>query len=185
MKVLSKAIKLRVKAVQRWVAKHPRRAIVGTALGTMLVLVAAAKKGRCHPRLGTERYHLFDDFIAEAADRYGVNERFIRAVIQVESDFQPNCTSIVIRRGVRVQGARGLMQIMPGPLERCGVGNPFDPRGNILCGTGILRQNLNMYDGDLELALAAYNAGPGRARNPPADTREYVRRVLAIYTRRG
>jgi soluble lytic murein transglycosylase-like protein len=177
------ALKLKLKPIKRWVERHPLAVIIGGAMGTVLLLVAGGKKGRCEPRLGSDRYHRFDAFIDEAAALHRVDPRFIRAVIRVESDFQPNCTSIVIRRGVRVQGARGLMQIMPGPLERCGLANPFDPRGSILCGTSILRQNLNRYDGDLELTLAAYNAGPGRAHDPPAETREYVRRVLSYYRR--
>lgn len=170
--------------IKRWVARHPRAVLVGAAVSTGLLLAMGGKKGRCNPRLGPDRYHRFDAYIDEAAERYGVDRRFIRAVIRVESDFQPNCTSIVIRRGVRVQGARGLMQIMPGPLERCGISaNPFDPRGNIMCGVSILRQNLSRYRGDLELTLAAYNAGPGRAHTPPLATREYVRRVLSYYRR--
>lgn len=172
-------IRIRPKAIKRWVVRHKRGVLVGSAAFALLLF--GGKKHRCWPRLGADRYHRFDDFIDEASQRYGVDRRFIRAVIRAESDFQPNCTSIVIRRGVRVQGAMGLMQIMPGPARDCGLSNPFDPRGNILCGTSILRQNLNRYDGDLELTLAAYNAGPGRAHDPPASTREYVRRVLSYY----
>jgi soluble lytic murein transglycosylase-like protein len=172
---------LKLTTVKKWIGRHRREVIIGGAVGTVILLAVGGKKDRCAPRLGSERYHRFDAFIDEAAARYHVERRFIRAVIRVESDFQPNCTSIVVRRGVRVQGARGLMQIMPGPLERCGLANPFDPRGNILCGTSILRSNLNRYHGDLELTLAAYNAGPGRAHDPPAATREYVSRVLSFY----
>lgn len=171
---------MNARRVLSWLRDH--RTPVLAVSGVLVLGVLFGRKGdRCAPRLGSDRYHRFDAFIDEAAARYGVERRFIRAVIHVESDFQPNCTSIVVRHGVRVQGAMGLMQLMPGAAAGCDLSNPFDPRGNILCGTSILRSSLNRYGGDLELTLAAYNAGPGRAHTPPPDTVTYVARVLRFY----
>jgi soluble lytic murein transglycosylase-like protein len=154
--------------------QHPIGVAVGGLVGLASVIALINRKTGA--RIGPERYRIFDGFIDEASAAYNLEAPFIRAVIRTESDFQPN---VVSRKG-----AMGLMQIMPSAAERCGeavAANPFDPRLNILCGTSILAGNLVRYDGDLELTLAAYNAGPGRAFNPPLATRIYTARVLHFY----
>jgi soluble lytic murein transglycosylase-like protein len=89
---------------------------------------------------------------------------------------------------VSSKGAKGLMQLMDGTARELGVGNSFDPRQNILGGARYLRQMLDRFGGDLRLALAAYNAGPGAVERhgavPPfAETQQYVNRVLEHYGR--
>jgi soluble lytic murein transglycosylase-like protein len=116
--------------------------------------------------------------IAEAAAIYAVPERLIRAVIQVESGFDP--------RAVSPKGARGLMQLMPETAAILGVRNAFDPRENIHAGTRHLRAMMVRFRYDLRLAVAAYNAGVKpvaayRGVPPYPETRRYVRQVLRVY----
>ncbi len=121
------------------------------------------------------RSRSFDDLIEEQARRNGVRSDLVRAVIQVESAFNPHAVSD--------KGAMGLMQLMPGTARQLGVSNAFDPEENVRGGVAYLRQLLDRYDGDERLALAAYNAGPGAVERhgqtvPPfRETREYVSRV--------
>ncbi len=127
-----------------------------------------------------ERYPRYAAFIAEAAALYTLPESFLRAVIRVESDYNPNAVSHV--------GAEGLMQLMPGTAARMGVLDSFDPRQNILGGARYLRILANTFEGDLILTIAAYNAGEGAVIRhdgiPPYDeTRRYVERVLGWYYR--
>ncbi len=124
------------------------------------------------------RYRRFDPYIAEAAQLYQLPPAFVRAVVKVESDFNPRVVSHV--------GAMGLMQLMPRTAQSMGVRDPFDPRQNILGGTRYLRVLANLFGGDLVLTIAAYNAGEGAVMRyrgvPPYDeTRRYVRRVLTHY----
>jgi soluble lytic murein transglycosylase-like protein len=120
-----------------------------------------------------------DAAIRHASSKFDVDEALIRAVIHVESRFNPDAVS--------PKGATGLMQLMPTTAHRFGVLNAKDPVQNILGGTQYLRVLLNQFDGDLKLALAAYNAGEGavlkyRRRIPPyEETRDYVRLVLGSY----
>lgn len=125
-----------------------------------------------------ERYQRYDAYIVEAAALYRLPESFLRAVIKVESDYNPQVVSHA--------GACGLMQLMPGTAARMGVTDIFDPRQNILGGARYLRILANTFNGDLVLTVAAYNAGEGavlRYRGiPPYDeTQRYVRRVLTWY----
>lgn len=125
-----------------------------------------------------DRYSRFDGHIREAARLYQLPEAFIRAVMRVESDFDPNVVSRV--------GAMGLMQLMPGTAAGMGVRDPFDARENILGGVRYLRVLANGFNGDLVLTIAAYNAGEGAVIRyggvPPYDeTRRYVQNVLRYY----
>jgi soluble lytic murein transglycosylase-like protein len=95
----------------------------------------------------------FEPFVQEAAAREGVSPDLVRAVIRTESAFD--------HLAVSSAGARGLMQLMPDAARRFGVSDPFDPRANILGGVRYLRVLLKMFQGDVALTVAAYNAGEG------------------------
>jgi soluble lytic murein transglycosylase-like protein len=116
----------------------------------------------------------WDDIVMAHAQRHSLRPELVRAVIQVESGYNPRATS--------PKGAMGLMQLMPATARALGVRDPYDPEDNIRGGTAYLRKLLDKYDGNEELALAAYNAGPGavdRYGNVPPyrETRDYVRKV--------
>ena len=123
-----------------------------------------------------ERFHRYDQHIRDASALYHLPEALVRAVIWVESSYDPNVISHV--------GAQGLMQLMPSVCKGMGVKNPFDPRENIYGGCRLLRVLANRFQGDLVLTLAAYHAGQGAVRKyqgipPYATTRQYIRMVLA------
>lgn len=129
------------------------------------------------PRKVRER---FEPLIQEHATRHALRPDLVRAVIQVESGFNPRARS--------AKGAMGLMQLMPATARELGVDDPYDPADNIRGGTAYLRQLIDRYDGDEELALAAYNAGAGavdrygRAVPPYRETRDYVKKVGSAST---
>jgi soluble lytic murein transglycosylase-like protein len=120
----------------------------------------------------------FQSIISSASRIFSVDADLIRAVIKAESDFNP--------RAVSPKGAMGLMQLMPGTALEMGVADPFDPEQNIRGGVRYLSQLLRLWDGQMPLALAAYNAGPGKVPGRseiPAfeETRHYIQRVLYYY----
>jgi soluble lytic murein transglycosylase-like protein len=129
---------------------------------------------------GRERYALP---VAQAAADTGLPEGLLHAVIKAESNYDPDAVSH--------KGAVGLMQLMPETARRFGVPDARDPGANVLGGARYLKTLLAMFDADLPLALAAYNAGPaavlrsGRAVPPYAETQRYVPRVLELYRRDG
>lgn len=122
----------------------------------------------------------YDHIIKEASHLNGVDPYLAKAVTSTESGFDP--------RAVSKKGAQGLMQLMPDTSKSLGVKNPFNPEENIHAGVKYLAENLKKFDGNISLALAAYNAGPtkvaslGKIPNNP-ETREFVRTVLARYKR--
>lgn len=120
----------------------------------------------------------YDAYIKDAAKKYGVPEKLIRAIITQESAWNPNARS--------KKGAGGLMQLMPKTAIGLGVNNVYDPKQNIEGGTKQIARLLKMYDGDVSKSLAAYNAGEGNVAEyggiPPfEETKEYVKKVLGYY----
>jgi soluble lytic murein transglycosylase-like protein len=123
----------------------------------------------------SSRAAAYDDLIEHHSAAQGVRPALVRAVIQAESAYNPNARS--------VKGAMGLMQLMPATAAEYGVANPYDPQDNIRGGVAYLRSLLRRYDDKEELALAAYNAGPGAVEKygnavpPYRETIDYVDRI--------
>ena len=122
-------------------------------------------------------HRAYEDLIQEAARTYDLDPTLIRAVIRAESAFNPAVVSNA--------GAQGLMQIMPSLGDHFGVVDPFDPRQNIMAGTRYLAQLLEQYRGNVDLALAGYNAGPTAVARfkgvpPYRETRDYVKKIKGI-----
>lgn len=127
-----------------------------------------------------DRVPFLRDHIEEASQQYGVDPKLIQAVIHVESNFDPQAIS--------PKGAQGLMQLMPQTARELQVSDPFSPRDNIAGGARYLRYLLDLFNQDLSLTLAAYNAGPEKVNlyhgvPPYLETRTYVQKVLQIYNR--
>ena len=125
-----------------------------------------------------------DNAISISSKKYGVDENLIRAIIKVESDFNPNCVSSA--------GAKGLMQLMPENCRDLGISDPFDIEQNIDGGTRHIKEYLDKYNGDVEMALMAYNGGPTRMAKRgvksindiykmPKETQNYVPKVMKYY----
>jgi len=131
-----------------------------------------------HPFLGSARNPELESLIRKAADRNQVDPDLIHAIVHVESGYDV--------RAVSRRGAMGLMQLIPATARRFGVEDPFDPRQNIEGGTSYLKYLLGLFDGDLTLSLAAYNAGENSVLRqggiPPfPETQEYVQKVRSTY----
>ena len=119
-----------------------------------------------------------DAIFDEAASKYGVDAKFLKAIAKCESDFSTECTSH--------SGAMGIMQLMPQTAASLGVTNAYDPYQNIMGGARYISEKLAQYNGDKSLALAAYNAGSGNVAKyggiPPfKETQNYVAKVMAYY----
>src|SRR5947199_4796084 len=138
----------------------------------------AQRARRLSTRLADLPDQRLEPMIARHSDAQNLDPKLVRALIQAESGYNV--------KAVSNKGAIGLMQLMPDTASELNILNPYDPDQNIRGGTMYLRQMLDHFAGKVELAIAAYNAGPGavekhRGIPPFAETREYVKRVLALW----
>ena len=174
-----------IQIVQRQINDHLIRSVLevygGTGISGSLIdglkeLPGSPASENRHP-LQQGKSHDIDRIIDQASRKYEVKPELIRAVIKAESDFDAGTTSHA--------GAMGLMQLMPETAGDMGVKNPYDPVENVMGGTRYLKLLLDRYDGDTNLALAAYNWGMGNVeRHPgklPQETRTYITRVNKYY----
>jgi soluble lytic murein transglycosylase-like protein len=156
-----------------------RTAATGIALRTSQTSFAASPEMSTAERANREQ---IEQMIREVSARYRVDPALVRAVMQTESNWNMSAVSR--------KGALGLMQLNPGTAQQLGVNNAFDPHQNLDGGVRYLHMLLERYNGDLDRALAAYNAGPGavdRAGGIPRyrETRDYVQKVTDSYFRPG
>jgi soluble lytic murein transglycosylase-like protein len=172
--------------------RRMRTAVLAAAMSSaplarpVVALLPPAPKMK--PRIDiTEQYiavpanQAYDDIIEEAAAEYDMDANLIRAVMQAESAFHPYAVSRA--------GAEGLMQLMPELSTEMGVSDSFDPRENIMGGARYLKRLLDYHNGNIDLALASYNAGPGNVERyggvPPfRETRRYVKTIKQILAAR-
>lgn len=147
-------------------AESKQEKVAAVAHSTLVPVQAAASPG------------WMDGIVEQAALRHAVDPNLVRAIIKVESNFNPQAVSR--------KGAIGLMQLMPGTAKSLNVSNPYDPAQNVDAGVRHFKELLDSYNGNLELSLAAYNAGPGavqKSRGVPKypETRNYVKRITGLY----
>ncbi len=152
--------------------RHPEAA---AAASVKTYAVPKAESVRATRYVASDRGRQYDDLISEHSRLNGVRSDLVRAVMQVESAFNPYAKS--------PKGAMGLMQLMPSTMRQYGVRNAFNPMENVRAGVAYLRELLDRYSNNEELALAAYNAGPGavdkhgQAVPPYRETRNYVAQI--------
>jgi soluble lytic murein transglycosylase-like protein len=125
-----------------------------------------------------KKEHLFHPIIIRAANRHDVDPALVKAIIMAESGYNPNAIS--------KKGAKGLMQLMPSTAEALGVEDVFNPEQNISGGVRYFKRLVNRFDGDVKLALAAYNAGSKKVRHyqgipPYKSTQYYIKKVFKYY----
>jgi soluble lytic murein transglycosylase-like protein len=135
--------------------------------------------GKSHSTSTAPPPEAMDRVIEAAATRHGVDPNLVRAIVRVESNFNP--------RAVSRKGAMGLMQLMPATAQSLNVSNAFDPTQNVDAGVRQLKSLLDNYNGNVPLTLAAYNAGSGAVKRnngiPPfRETQDYVRKITNLYT---
>jgi hypothetical protein len=141
-----------------------------------------ARQGESFSSEPTAENRDYSAYVERAASKYEIEPELIRAVIKAESNGN--------HRAVSSKGAMGLMQLMPSTADDMNVVNPFNPEENIEGGTRYLRFLLEKFNGDLTLALAAYNAGPKtvekyRTVPPISETKQYVKKILSIFRGKG
>ncbi len=154
---------------------HVHRVTVATPHATR------TRSGRTHtvqPSMPTFVRNSYSDMIERACARHGVDPALVHALVKVESNFNP--------RAVSRKGARGLMQLMPETAHEMHVRNSFNPAENIDAGVRYLRSLLDHYEGNIRLALAAYNSGVSAVQRwgtiPPfPETKQYVRKIMNLY----
>ena len=165
--------------IYAWRDQHGRLVLSDTPVeGARTYSVPTAAHVRTTRPVLSLRADDYDALIRTHAEANGLSTDLLRAIIQIESGFNP--------RAVSPKGAMGLMQLMPATAAEYGVLNPFDPAENIRAGAAYFRQLLDRYEGKVELALAAYNAGPtavdryGQKVPPYRETQNYVRRIVSV-----
>lgn len=168
-------------------AEAQRAGVSASETGVRAANVARAKAALASsnayiPGNRTERLEIINTNLESASKTYGIDYDLLRAVVKLESGFDPYAISHA--------GAQGLMQLMPGTADGLGVTDPFDIAQNIDGGARYLRDQLINFGGDVELALAAYNAGPGSVKKyqgipPYEETQNYVRLVMDYYRQYG
>lgn len=171
--------------IYKYVDKHGRVFLTDRPQHEGYVRLVKTWKGWSEPSFDARSFRQnqkkYSPLITEAAREFLLPDSLVHAVITAESAYDPDALSRA--------GALGLMQLMPGTAERFGVDNRRDPRQNVFAGTRYLRLLLEMFDNDLELALAGYNAGEnaviryGNKIPPFPETQNYVRKVLEYYRR--
>lgn len=153
--------------------------------GILLVSIQSGANGAVHAAKGgssTLEQGELRKLIHEVSTEHGMDPKLIDALVRVESGYDPNAVSR--------KGAMGLMQLMPETARRLEVEDPFDPAENIRGGVREFSRLVSRYSGNLQLALAAYNAGEGAVSRysgvpPYAETRSYVSKILSLYTGRS